>query len=175
MSIWVGTCIEILFGPRRDTEITFKSLKLVLIASGPGVFLALFGTYLIFTIVNHRVELGSEQNLRQPTGFLKPPFVFSVDENAKYLMPVSLKEVNQGQSQIDQQKNNIVGPCTIYIRHRSLSSGNDAPQPAAIISSLDFAIETLRAQSQPNTDPQTRAKYAATVAILRQLQKGVVE
>lgn len=158
---------------KTSSELTFKSLRLVLVASGPGVFLAVFGTYLLYSITMQRLDLGVEtqRTLPHPSA-ARPSAAF--DSIQPKLMPVAGIENSKPAVNLPTPSN-AAADCTIFIRRRSLAAGQDVPPPEIVTLALDAAIEAVRVRGEADSNSEKRVEYARTVAILRQLRTGVVK
>ena len=153
-------------------ELSLRELKLTLTAAGPGVFLALFGAYLLVSIVNHKVDLSSSN-----TPATLPKATLGAAGPSSHLLPVAFPAVSSASTpQPRMQAGAILAPpCLVRQRARVLFEGASAPSPTEVEESLEIAAKAVATAATQATDEAQRAKMRRAVALLQDLRSGVVK
>jgi hypothetical protein len=154
---------------RSVGELNFKDLRIALTAAGPGVFLALFGAYLLVTVINRPLDLSqslapeavesdsSEQktNSTAPVGVEPQFFLTSSTSPAKPLA-------------------NAQNRCLIFRRTITLYSGDREITAADADSSLEVAFRVLHdRQASLPADSQELPELRRAMLTVQTLRAGV--
>jgi len=175
-------CIFLGWKLYRDTVISKTSgdfswgeLRIKLSASSPGIFMVLFGAWLIFSVVSQRVNFSMSQDEAPATktSFRNTESLYRLASDAgtqRDLLPLtpSVQQPARDRS------------CAIRSSKYSYSGQAGAEgfmTSQDIEKTLDFAIAIIRkdAQASKQTTPQfNRQEHASAVRILSQLQTDIV-
>ena len=169
--IWLGWRLysDVVVG-KTSGEITWNKFGAKLVSSGPGVFLVLFGAWLIYSVVIQRVELDSEST--QPAA------------PAKKMSMTSLA-AQPPEARILRVATNAPPPpeterCLVRKRlHISGQGGPESMESAANTdASLAYAITTLKTYAQREVlagRPVDVTAIDSTVTTLNRLRDGLVK
>lgn len=151
---------------RSQGELTFKNLRVALTAAGPGVFLALFGSYLIWSIVSQPLVLKSRisapANARFDSHFL--PSTESQVPTLR-LLPVQATATTTAAPNCAK--------CVITETEKRLFTGPDGLSPERVLDALTSAISAMEVSAaSAKTDAEARA-FRQRAAILQELRLGV--
>lgn len=148
-------------------ELSYKSLKIVLAGGGPGVFLAIFGAYLLVSITGQKVDLSSAMAVPQASASvpLQPE------------APTIWYSAMPGSGAAEQSRTPLArasARCVVTEYRRVLFSGETAARPVAIRKALDLALASLGELQQ--AQPETKLpEYRQAPRIIEELQAGIVE
>lgn len=143
-------------------EFSFNSIKIAITAASPGIFLALFGSYLMVTIIHKQLELHQKQYSEQA------PYPSTSTEKSDSEKSFLLKT----QGNANEQRRDC--RCLIREIKKSLFSGSQGLTPDAAETSLTVAIETLETEIERTTSHEKVIRYRATISTLEDLRNGVV-
>ena len=148
-------------------ELSYKSLKIVLAGGGPGVFLAIFGAYLLVSITGQKVDLSSAMAVPQASASVP------LQQDA----PTIWHSAMQGSGAAELSRTPLArtgGRCVVIEYKRVLFSGDTAARPVAIRKALDLALASLGELQQ--TQPEIKLpEYRQATRIIEDLQAGIVE
>lgn len=148
-------------------ELSYKSLKIVLAGGGPGVFLAIFGAYLLVSITGQKVDLSSTMTAPQTMAGM------SLQQDA----PAIWHSAMQGSSAAEQNRTPLARAnvrCVVSEYKRVLFSGETAARPPAIRKALDLALSSL-GEIQSAQPESKLPEYRQATRIIEDLKAGVVE
>ena len=148
-------------------ELSYKSLKIVLAGGGPGVFLAIFGAYLLVSITGQKVDLSSTMTAPQTMAGM------SLQQDA----PAIWHSAMQGSSAAEQNRTPLARAnvrCGVPEDQRLLFSGDAAARPPAIRKALDLALSSL-GEIQSAQPESKLPEYRQATRIIEDLKAGVVE
>jgi len=148
---------------RAKGELTFKDLRIALTAAGPGVFLALFGAYLLWLIVSQPLELIDRTATPAPTKYSSAGAPRSEQYSNSFIVRVQASSPQPPSPR-----------CVIHERTRRLMTGADARTPDQIFDALNIASGTLETRAATAADSEEARRLRQSVAVLRELASGVV-
>lgn len=185
LSLAIGAgmlCIFLGWKLYRDTVISKTSgdfswgeLRFKLSASGPGIFLVLFGAWLVFSVVSQRVDFGMSQDNApvSKTSFRDIDSIYRLAINAGTHRDLLLR--TQSVKQPSCEKSCAIKASKFGVSMQSGAEGFVTSQE--IEKTLDFAIAAIRkdAAASMQTNPQFNSQeHAQAVRILSQLRTDVV-
>lgn len=148
-------------------ELSYKSLKIVLAGGGPGVFLAIFGAYLLVSITGQKVDLSSA--MAAPQSLAGVP----LQQDA----PTIWRSAMQGSGATEQSRTPLAragARCVVTEYRRVLFSGETAAKPVAIHKALNLALASLAELQQAQPEAKL-PEYRQATRIIEDLQAGIVE
>ena len=183
LSIVAGMlCIFLGWKLYRDTVISKTSgdfswgeFRIKLSASSPGIFMVLFGAWLIFSVVSQRVNFGMSQDETPvtKTSFRNTESIYGSASDSG--MQRDLLLLTQSAQQPSQERSCAIRSSKFGVSGYGGSEGFVTSQD--IEKTLGFAIATIRkdAAASMSTNPQfTQQEHASAVRILSQLRADVV-
>ncbi|MCJ0765516.1 hypothetical protein [Variovorax terrae] len=157
---------------KTSGEFSYKSVRVALTATGPGVFLALFGAYLLHTIVNQQVDLSQSSG-----GATLAPGKAPTHQQplAGHAAGAALIRVQATAPAPAAAAPKPAPDCTIQVKTRRLYAGQPPLSQGDIRAALTLALASLEQQKRQLTDDGQVASMRSTIAIMEQLRAGVLE
>jgi hypothetical protein len=157
---------------KTSGEINYKSVRIVLTAGGPGVFLAMFGAYLLVSITGHKMDLSSTTpvavTLRSDRGDSFPAAFSFVALQSK---PNSASTPPNGRREVPTPQ---LPKCLVVQQNRLLFEGAGPASSAEIRAALYLAIGSMKEQAKLANEQQKR-EIRGAIEIVEDLGAGVQE
>jgi hypothetical protein len=148
-------------------ELTYKTVKVALTATGPGVFLALFGTYLLYAIVSLPVDLSIEEAVQAGPAVTQKPV----------RMQAPAQDFRSGFMTVQASTapaTPAAPPCLIRKVKATLYSGDsDDITPQDTREAFAYARTSLTSAQTGATSAEIK-KLRKAVTTLESLQKGIL-
>jgi hypothetical protein len=156
---------------KTSGEVNFKSIKIILTSGGPGVFLAVFGAYILITVLNQKVELSANEGRLSSRGFEnfstfapRSPEVWLVGGEA------TGKAADGKSAIIDSPK---TMPCAIKTTTKKLYTGTKLLTPLEIRQAIDISLHELN--ERESEESKNKFEYRKAIGTLTELRKNIVE
>ena len=163
---------------RVNAQIKWKDdFKLVFGAASPGIALALFGVWLLVTIVQQRVDLSEavpNRNVQTTKPSTSQASLARRMEGQYSILPVQSTPSSSGGSNASNTTTKPVPDCTIRIKSRRLYSGDDDLSSADVRSALETSLIELERARQSEMDISRIKQLRRSISVIEQLQAGIL-
>lgn len=138
---------------KTSGELTYGAVKLAIAANGPGVFIALFGAYIVATVVNQKLELSQSTSHEQVS---RPPSQPDIRLNS-YQNWTTPETILIGTNESKPK-------CLVTLTRKSLLLGDEEITSDDLHSAIDASLKALEKTG-------TNRKH---IYVLRTIKTGVI-